>query len=122
MKSSSENEKEVSISELIKAQEELQALREQYGIEQKEGRISAAISRFFDRRESREEIPVNRKKYLLLALFTGWMGGHRFYAKQYKVAILYLLLFWTGFPVAMTIVDLMIAIPKETDADGMMMI
>lgn len=122
MKSSSENEKEVSISELIKAQEELQALREQYGIEQKEGRLSAAISRFFDRRESREEIPVNRKKYLLLALFTGWMGGHRFYAKQYKVAILYLLLFWTGFPVAMTIVDLMIAIPKETDADGMMMI
>ena len=122
MKSSSENENEVSISELIKAQEELRALKEQHGIREEEGRISAAISRFFDRRADRVEIPVNRKKYLLLAVFTGWMGGHRFYAKQYQVAILYLLLFWTGFPVAMTIVDLMIAIPKETDANGMMMI
>lgn len=122
MKSSSENKNEVSISELLKAQEELQELQEQYGIQRKEGRISAAVSRFFDQRANRVEIPVNRKKYLLLAVFTGWMGGHRFYAKQYRVAILYLLLFWTGFPVAMTIVDLMIAIPKETDGDGMMMI
>lgn len=122
MKSSSKNKNEVSVSEMLKAQEELQALKEQYGIKEKEGRVSAAISRFFDKRADRVEIPVNRKKYLLLAVFTGWMGGHRFYAKQYRVAILYLLLFWSGFPIAMTIVDLMIAIPKETDAEGMMMI
>ena len=61
---------------------------------------------------------MNRKKYLLLALFTGWMGGHRFYARQWVVAVLYLALFWTGFPLAMTIIDLLAAIPKEADKNG----
>ena len=122
MKPSAKKKDDVSISELVKAQEELRALKEQHGIKEEEGRISAAISRFFDQSGKRREIPVNRKKYLLLALFTGWMGGHRFYAKQYAVAILYLLFFWSGFPFAMTLIDLMIALPKETDADGMMMI
>ena len=122
MKPSAKKKDDVSISELVKAQEELRALKEQHGIKEEEGRISAAISRFFDQSGKRREIPVNRKKYLLLALFTGWMGGHRFYAKQYPVAILYLLFFWSGFPFAMTLIDLMIALPKETDADGMMMI
>ena len=87
-------------------------------MEVKEGLISRDISNFFDRRESREPSIVVRKKYLLLALFTGWMGGHRFYAKQYPTAILYLLFFWSGFPIAMTLIDLMVAIPKEADAEG----
>jgi TM2 domain-containing membrane protein YozV len=47
------------------------------------------------------------------------MGGHRFYAKQYPLAMLYLLLFWTGFGAAMTIIDLLIVIPKQVDENGM---
>lgn len=109
---------DVSFDDYLALQKELDETRKKYGVEVKEGRISRAISNFFDRRESREPSIVVRKKYLLLALFTGWMGGHRFYAKQYPTAILYLLLFWSGFPIAMTLIDLMVAIPKEADAEG----
>ena len=117
-KSGSKEKNDVSFDDYLALQKELDETRKQYGVEVKEGRISRAISGFFDRRENRELQPVLRKKYLLLAVFTGWMGGHRFYARQYPSAILYLLLFWTGFPIAMTLIDLMVAIPKEADEEG----
>ena len=109
---------EVTMKEYLAAKAELDAVREEYGIRPKEGKISRAISNFFNKRDAKELRPVNRKKYLLLALFTGWMGGHRFYARQWVVAVLYLALFWTGFPLAMTIIDLLAAIPKEADKNG----
>lgn len=109
---------EVTMEEYLAAKAELDAVREEYGVRPREGRISRDISEFFNKRDVREQQTVNRKKYLLLALFTGWMGGHRFYARQWVVAVLYLALFWTGFPLAMTIIDLLAAIPKETDKDG----
>lgn len=63
---------------------------------------------------------VNRKKYVKLALTCGWLcGSHRFYAGQRLLGGLYLLFFWTGIPMAMTMVDLMIALPKVPDEDGM---
>ena len=109
---------EVSFDDYLALQKELDETRKEYGVEVKESRISRAISNFFEKRENRELVPVVRKKYLLLAIFTGWMGGHRFYARQYRTAILYLLFFWTGCPIAMTLVDLMVAIPKEVDEEG----
>ncbi|HBA49713.1 MAG TPA: TM2 domain-containing protein [Lachnospiraceae bacterium] len=109
---------EVTMEEYLAAKAELDAVREEYGVRPREGRISRAISEFFNKRDVREQQKVNRKKYLLLALFTGWMGGHRFYARQWAVAALYLVLFWTGFPLAMTIIDLLAAIPREADKDG----
>lgn len=109
---------EVTMEEYLAAKAELDAVREEYGVRPKEGKISRAISNFFNKRDAREQRKVNRKKYLLLGLFTGWMGGHRFYARQWPSAILYLVLFWTGFPLAMTIIDMMAAIPREVDEDG----
>ena len=109
---------EVTMKEYLAAKAELDAVREEYGVRPKEGKISRAISNFFNKRDAKELRPVNRKKYLLLALFTGWMGGHRFYARQWVVAVLHLALFWTGFPLAMTIIDLLAAIPKEADKNG----
>ena len=119
MKKVSGKKEEVPIQDLIAAQEELKALKKEYGMEEEEKGISKAITRFFDRREAQSQIPLKKKTYLLLAIFTGWMGGHRFYAKQYPTAILYLILFWTGFPLAMTIIDLLIVIPKQVDEKGM---
>ena len=113
MKKVSGKKEEVPIQDLIAAQEELKALKKEYGMEEEEKGISKAITRFFDRREAQSQIPLKKKTYLLLAIFTGWMGGHRFYAKQYPTAILYLILFWTGFPLAMTIIDLLIVKPKQ---------
>lgn len=118
LKPGAKKDEKVNFEEYLALQNELDETRQKYGVEVKEGRVSRAISGFFDKREKRELHMVSRKTYLLLAIFTGWMGGHRFYAKQYPTAILYLVLFWTGFPFAMTLIDLMIAIPKEADENG----
>ena len=106
------------LEEYMALAQELDELRAQRGETRPEGRVSRAISGFFDRREAREKRVVNKKKYILLAVLTGWMGGHRFYARQWLTAILYLLFFWCGFPLAMTIVDLMIVIPMQANENG----
>lgn len=90
--------------------------------EPKEGKLSHAVSSFFERRENREKVLVKRKKLLLLAVLTGWMGGHRFYLHQYKLGVLYLLFCWTGVPAAMTIIDLMEFIPVPPDENGNVLI
>lgn len=61
---------------------------------------------------------VDKKKYILLAIFTGWMGGHRFYEKRYLLAAFYLLFCWTLVPLTMVVIDLMIVLPKQADAEG----
>ncbi len=119
MKKNSDSKKqEVTMEEYLAAKAELDAVREEYGVKPKEGKISRAISNFFDKRDARQLRKVNKKKYLLLAVFTGWLGGHRFYARQWVVAILYLVLFWSGFSLAMTVIDLLAVIPKKADEDG----
>ena len=109
-----------SYAELIAAEEELKALKKEYGIEddKKEGKISHAISSFFERQEGREKVSVSKKKYIWLALLTGWMGGHRFYAKHYRVAFFYLLFFWMGLGLYNTIIDIMQVIPMQADENG----
>ena len=106
------------LDEYMALVQELNELKAQNGEAKPEGKISRAITNFFDRRENREKQVLNKKKYILLAVFTGWMGGHRFYARQWPTAILYLLLFWCGFPAAMTIIDLMIVIPMKPNENG----
>lgn len=106
------------LEEYMALVQELDELKAQRGETQPEGRVSRAISGFFDRRETREKRVLNKKKYILLAVFTGWMGGHRFYARQWPVAVFYLLFFWCGVPLAMTIVDLMIVIPMQANENG----
>ena len=53
---------DVSFDDYLALQKELDETRKKYGVEVKEGRISRAISNFFDRRESREPSIVVRKK------------------------------------------------------------
>ena len=103
----------------IKAEEELKQLRKEHGIaDPKEGKFSRKISAYFERKENQEPVAVNKKKYIRLALLTGWLGGHRFYCKHYKVALTYLLLFWMGIGLYHTIIDLMIVIPMQPDENG----
>ena len=103
----------------IKAEEELKQLRIEHGIEDpNEGKISKKITNYFDKRENRELVAVNKKKYMIIALLTGWMGGHRFYCKHYKVGLTYLLLFWMGIGMYHTIIDMMVVIPMQPDENG----
>lgn len=118
----------VTFAEYYAAKEELKALKKQYGIAdeeekvqikpKKEGLISRRISAFFERQESREPVAVSKKKYIWAAVLTGWIGGHRFYCKHYRVGLFYLLFFWMGMGVYHTIIDLMAAIPMQPDENG----
>lgn len=104
------------ISEFIRLEEELHQLQEQYNIPVKKGKFYEFMEKAMELKEKPH--PVVRKRYLWLAVLTGWIGGHRFYAKQYITAALSVALFWTGIPAAMTIIDIMAALPKEADEKG----
>lgn len=80
------------------------------------------IDALFEWKERRVPMRLRRKTYLLTALFLGWCGGHRFLARQYVLGVIYAALFWTGIPIAMTLIDLMIALPIPADAEGYILI
>lgn len=62
---------------------------------------------------------VKRSTYIKLAACCGWFcGAHRFYTGQKFLGALYLLFCWTGIPVAMTLIDLMVVLPMEADEEG----
>ena len=66
---------------------------------------------------NRAKVPVNRKAYLRWCLL-GVFGAQRFYAKQWKMGLLYLVTCWSGFSIAMTMIDAMIAVPMKPDENG----
>lgn len=113
-------EERIDLDEYVALQRELDELREEHGIEppKKEGKISRLISSLFEKSESREKVCISKKKHLWTAILLGWAGGHRFQAKQYFLGFLYLLTCWSGFSMAMTVVDLLIIIPMQPDENG----
>ena len=105
----------VDPKKMIALEEEMAALKKEYGIEDKP-RWWVRIGDFIaNHAGTRQPVPVFRKKYLLLALCLGWAGGHRFYTKQYALGVIYL-------PFAMTLIDLMIALPMKADEQGRMLL
>lgn len=66
---------------------------------------------------NREKHCVSRKKYLRLC-WLGMFGAHQFYAKRPILGVLYLATFWSGFSFAMTLIDVIIAVPMKPDEDG----
>ncbi len=105
------------LADIAYAQEELNQLKREHGMEDEEKGLKKLISKLLNKREERVKVPVNKKKYIRLCLL-GLFGAHRFYAKQYGTGVLYLLLFWTGISFSMTIIDWMIVAPMEADENG----
>lgn len=104
--------------QFIALEEELHQLEEEHGIVHKRKwwvRIGDWIASNAGKREKQL---VNRHKYCWMALFGGWFGLHRFYTKQYFLGAVYLLFFWTGIPLGMAMVDIMIALPMKPDEEG----
>ena len=62
--------------------------------------------------------PVNKVAYILLALFLGGIGVHKFYAGKNFTGLLYLLFFWTGIPAFLAVFDIIIALCKPADPQG----
>lgn len=108
------------IVQLAVMQEELNALKKEQGIEKKPSGFARLVSAYLDSGEEKPKkvYTVNRRKYFCFLLFTGWCGGHQFYAGKYPAAWLYLLFFWTGFPFAMAIADFLVWLPKKADEQG----
>lgn len=62
--------------------------------------------------------PVNKLAFILLALFLGSFGIHRFYARKFISGTIYLLLSWTLIPTFLSIIDALIAILKKPNDLG----
>ncbi len=122
-KKNSKPEREYTYEEFAAAEAELKALKEEYGIEdnKKQGKVSRAVSSMFERAANREPVAVSKKKYVVLALLTGWFGGHRFYAKHYKTGLLYLAFCWLGLGLYHTVLDILQVIPMKPDENGMIL-
>ncbi len=105
------------LSDIAMAQAELNDLKREHGIEDKERGLKRLISKVLNKRAERVKVPVKKKTYIRLCLL-GMFGAHRFYAKQYFTAVVYLLLFWSGISISMTIIDWMIVAPMKADENG----
>ena len=110
-------EEDKLLTEIAMAQAELDALKKEQGLIEEKG-VKKLITNFFDKRENKEKVAVNKKTYLILSILLGWMGAHRFYSKQYGLGLLYLATCWTGFPVSLVVIDVLIVIPMKPDENG----
>lgn len=61
---------------------------------------------------------VNKLVYALLGIFFGSFGIHKFYAGKIGMGVLYLLFCWTFIPGLIGFIEGIIALTKQEDADG----
>lgn len=61
---------------------------------------------------------VNKVIYIVLALFLGSFGIHKFYARKTGVGILYLIFCWTGIPQILAIIGAILTLLKPADQNG----
>lgn len=62
---------------------------------------------------------VNKVIYILLALFLGSFGIHKFYAGKNMQGILHLIFCWTGIPHILAIISAVITVFKPADEQVM---
>ena len=61
---------------------------------------------------------VSKGTYIALCLFLGGAGLHKFYAGKWVQGLLYLAFSWTGVPVILALIDLLVAMFKRSDEYG----
>ena len=61
---------------------------------------------------------VSKGIYIMLALFLGGAGIHKFYAGKWGWGLLYLVFMWTYVPVALSLIDVVIAMLSPADEYG----
>ena len=104
--------------DFIKAELALQDAKLEAGIDLEKEKSPGLIGKYHDWKKNRVRHKVNKKKYLLLCLFLGWCGGHRYYEKRYALAAFYTLFFWSVVPFFLCVTDLLIALPMQADENG----
>ena len=109
---------ELTRDDFIKAELALQDAKLEAGIDLEKEKSPGLIGKYHDWKKNRVRHKVNKKKYLLLCLFLGWCGGHRYYEKRYALAAFYTLFFWSMVPFFLCVTDLLIALPMHADENG----
>ena len=109
---------EFTRDDFIKAELALQDAKLEAGIDLEKEKSPGLIGKYHDWKKNRVRHKVNKKKYLLLCLFLGWCGGHRYYEKRYALAAFYTLFFWSVVPFFLCVTDLLIALPMQADENG----
>ena len=61
---------------------------------------------------------VSKGTYIALCLFLGGAGLHKFYSGKWGQGLLYLAFSWTGVPVVLALIDLLVAMFKRSDVNG----
>ena len=61
---------------------------------------------------------VKKGTYIALCLFLGGLGIHKFYSGKWIQGLLYLVFVWTYIPVALSLIDVFIAIFTPADEYG----
>ena len=113
-----ETGEELTRDDFIKAELALQDAKLEAGIDLEKEKSPGLIGKYHDWKKNRVRHKVNKKKYLLLCLFLGWCGGHRYYEKRYALAAFYTLFFWSMVPFFLCVTDLLIALPMQADENG----
>ena len=65
---------------------------------------------------------VSKGVYIGLCLILGGIGAHHFYAGKWFRGLLYLGFSWTGIPVVIALIDLVIAMFKRSDEYGQIIV
>lgn len=68
--------------------------------------------------ESGDKKLVNKVTYALFAFFLGGFGAHKFYAGKTTMGVIYLVFCWTFVPAVIALIEGIMALGKQTDADG----
>lgn len=111
-----------SAKRMIELEEELLSLQQEQGTATRTSWWQRIGDRYAEYSVN-SKVPVDRSKYIRLAVTCGWLcGSHRFYSRKPILGTLYLIFFWTGIPFAMTLIDLMIALPMKPDENGKIII
>ena len=61
---------------------------------------------------------VSKGVYIGLCLILGGIGAHKFFAGKWFQGLLYLGFSWTGIPVVLALLDLLVAMFKRTNGYG----
>ncbi|MCJ1656540.1 TM2 domain-containing protein [Staphylococcus sp. NRL 16/872] len=61
---------------------------------------------------------VNKIIYIVLAVFLGSFGVHKFYAGKNMSGILHLAFFWTGIPHIIAIISAILTLLRPADENG----
>lgn len=67
-------------------------------------------------------VAVNKVVYCLLCFFLGAIGAHKFYCGRIGAGICYLLFCWTFIPAVIAFIELIVALCKKSDANGIILV